>query len=343
VTVLILAALLGATATAFAAEPKTGSITVHRFEITDASADVSKLPPKGKPLAGIPFMVQKVIVDPTPQTSDDVIYTFGGKAYVPDNSGVYSAQTLASNSAGEAVFSGLPLGTYLVSEQSATNAAAPLLVGIPTDVTGAGKSLLFDIDVYLKAFVTPPPPTPAPAGPSLPGKTVEPPRTKKTPPPSVVSESQLTVLPEIQEPEADDDLRDVDGSGTPLEGFHRADAWSLLSLLMSLIALLLSVMLIFCRIMRRRGEETDWNEYGDEYEDECESERNAYIARILTIVFGILTPVVFLILDDMHQPIGWINRWTPLVGLVFLVHIALFIVYKLRNKENDPNGSEQDL
>jgi hypothetical protein len=294
-------------------------------------------------------MVQKVIVDPTPKTSDDVVYTFGGKAYVLDNSGVYSAQTLASNSAGEAVFSGLPLGTYLVSEQSATNAAAPLLVGIPTDVTGAGKSLLFDIDVYLKAFVTPPPPTPTPAGPSLPGKTVEPQRTKKTPPSSVVSESQLTVLPEIQEPEEDDDLRNVDGSETPLEGFHGTNVWSLLSLLMSLIAIILSVILIVCRIVRRRREEDDGdayeNAYEDEgaYEDEKEGERNAFVARTLTIVFGILTPVVFLILDDLHQPMVWANKWTPLVGCVFLVHIAFFLFYKIRNKENDPNGSEQDL
>jgi uncharacterized repeat protein (TIGR02543 family) len=332
VTALILTSLFGVTATAYAAEPQTGSITVHRFEITDASADVSKLPPKGKPLAGIPFRVQKVIVDPTPQTSGDVVFTFGGIGYVPDSSGVYKAQTLKSNSAGEAVFSGLPLGIYLVSEQSAKDAAAPLLVGIPTVVAGASESLLFDIDVYLKAYITPP--SPSPAGPSLPEKKNDPPR-KKTPPPRVVTGPQLTLLPEIQEPEASGALNDAGSNGTPQEENNLANAWSLLSLLMSLIAIILSVILIVCRIVGRRSVEDEY-----EYEDEDERERNAFALRILTIIFGILTPVVFLILDDMHQPMVWINKWTPYVGFVFIVHIALFLFYKFRNKEKDQNGSE---
>jgi Ca2+/Na+ antiporter len=99
---------------------------------------------------------------------------------------------------------------------------------------------------------------------------------------------------------------------------------------MSLIAILLSIALIVYWIARRRSEE-----------DDDEKERNAYIARTLTIIFGILTPIVFLILDDMRLPMVWINKWTPYVGLVFLIHIALFLFYKFRNKEKDPNESEQ--
>jgi hypothetical protein len=303
-------------------------------------------------------MLQKVIVDPTPKTSDDVVITFGGKAYVLDNSGVYHAQTLASNGVGEAVFSGLPLGAYLISDQSAVGAAQPLLVGIPTIVTGASEPALYDIDVYPKTIITPPPAEPEPYVPEVPDapdpvvkpvKPVQPdiseendePRTSENIPSSGAgSDAKLAWLPEIQESEAADELSDVGSHRIPLGGFNLTNAWSLLSLMMSLIAILLSIVLIVRWIARRRNEEEDEDENDDEEEEE-KTYRNAYIARTLTIIFGILTPIVFLILDDMRLPMVWINKWTPYVGLVFLIHIALFIVYKLRNKEKDPNESEQ--
>jgi hypothetical protein len=288
---IIFMALLGTAATAFAAEPPTGSITVHRYAPDEASSDVSKLPTEGKPLQGIPFKVEKVIVAPTPATTGDVVYSFDGKSYVLDGSGAYPARTLATNRAGEVVFSGLPLGIYLVSEQSITGAAAPLLVGIPTAVPGTNDPALFDIDVYPKPTVTPPP----------------------------------------EDPEIDDDPiippsdpRPGTGIGMVLGSFDETNAWSLLSLIMSVTAVIASLVLIISQIFRRRRGDGDQRE-----------RRNAFIMRALTIIIGIAILVVFLILDDMNLPMVLINKWTLYVGLAFVIYLVLLIIYNLRDKKGD--------
>jgi hypothetical protein len=319
----------------YAADTSVGSITVHRYEAV--STDVSKLPTEGKPLSGIPFVVQKVIIDPTPATSNDVVYSYGGKAYVLDNNGAYSAHTIATNGAGNAVFSGLPLGIYLVSEQShsAASVAAPLLVGIPTVVSGASGPALYDVDVYPKAPFTPPNEDPKPNNHETEDGTVI---TPDTPDGNIVTDTSTRAKNEINEPnEPESGHHEVKSSMIPFGNFGVTSAWSLLSLIMSLIAIIISTMLIICRLVRRRIND-DENDDGHEKE-----RRNAFIARTLTVFFGILTPIVFLILDDMRLPMVWINKWTPYVALAFIIHIILLIIYKHRNnREEDSNETVQD-
>jgi uncharacterized repeat protein (TIGR02543 family) len=128
----------------------------------------------------------------------------------------------------------------------------------------------------------------------------------------------------------------------PLGNIFGKGAWSLLSLLLSLIAVVISVLLILWVVIRRRGrdDEHDRDTYSEErYADERYAEesgetvkkKNASILRALTVIVGVLTPIVWLILDDLNQPMVWINKWTLYVGIVFIVHIVLLLVYKSRN------------
>jgi preprotein translocase subunit SecG len=39
---------------------------------------------------------------------------------------------------------------------------------------------------------------------------------------------------------------------------------------------------------------------------------------------------------------AWINKWTIIVGIVFLVHIILLLVYKIRSREKDDENEEED-
>jgi preprotein translocase subunit SecG len=118
----------------------------------------------------------------------------------------------------------------------------------------------------------------------------------------------------------------------PLGNIFGKGAWSLLSLLLSLIAVVISVLLILWAVIRRRGrdDEHDRDTYADENE-ETVKKKNAGILRALTVIAGVLTPIVWLILDDLNQPMVWINKWTLFVGIVFIVHIVLLLVYKSRN------------
>jgi hypothetical protein len=311
----------------YAADPTVGSITVHKYEAysssgagSGTSADVSKLPEESKPLSGIKFTVKKVKVDHTPATIDDVVFTNEGINYVADNSGVYTPKTVATNGAGQAVFSGLPLGLYLVSEQSP---AIPFLVAIPTVVAGASETALYDIHVYPKTLVSPSINSPMkPNNPVGVGKPIV------NPDAQAVKDNETSSEP--QPPE--NGSHDVDNNEVPFGEYNTSNAWSLLSLIMSLIAIIISIILIIYWIFRRRNED-------DKYEKE---KRNAFIARTLTIIFGILTPIVFLILDDMRLPVVWINKWTLYVGIAFFIHILSFVIYKFRDGKEDADEPMQE-
>jgi uncharacterized repeat protein (TIGR02543 family) len=122
----------------------------------------------------------------------------------------------------------------------------------------------------------------------------------------------------------------------PVGNFHGRGAWSLLSLILSLIAVIVSAMLLigaFANRKRRNGVEY----YVEGGEKTGEQKRRANILRSLTVLAGILTAVVWLILDDFTLPIVWINRWTSVVGIIFIVHIVLLIVFNVRH-----NNEQQD-
>jgi preprotein translocase subunit SecG len=130
----------------------------------------------------------------------------------------------------------------------------------------------------------------------------------------------------------------------PLGNIFGKGAWSLLSLLLSLIAVVCSVLLILWTVIRRRRRDDghDRDTYADE-NGETVKKKNAGILRALTVIAGVLTPIVWLILDDLNQPMVWINKWTLFVGIVFIVHIVLLLVYKSRNnrKERDSEAEAE--
>jgi uncharacterized surface anchored protein len=146
----------------YADVPKTGSITIHKNRTPDTSSsglssfandspDIYKLPEESEPMPGIDFTLRKIVVDPTPETTADVVFSDHGMSYITDDSGAYAPHTVTTDDAGEAVFRDLPLGYYLISEQGKKT---QLPVEIPTIVPGGDGSLLYDIDVYPKILGT---------------------------------------------------------------------------------------------------------------------------------------------------------------------------------------------
>ncbi|MDR0853109.1 MAG: InlB B-repeat-containing protein, partial [Clostridiales Family XIII bacterium] len=136
-------------------------------------------------------------------------------------------------------------------------------------------------------------------------------------------------------------ILDLINGNVPLGGFASKGAWSLLSLLMSLVAVVVSVLLVVGIFMRRREDDDEEAERFDEDSEEDDRRRRGKILKTLTIIVGILTPIVWLILDNLNQPMVWINNWTVFVGITFIVHIILLIVYKLR-KGNEEQEEEDN-
>jgi preprotein translocase subunit SecG len=110
---------------------------------------------------------------------------------------------------------------------------------------------------------------------------------------------------------------------------------------MSLIALVISVLLVVRRLTQRRKE--DQSEANMAFADEEEERlKRGKVLRILTVIVGVLTPIVWLILDDLRLPMAWINRWTIIVAIFFIVHLVLLIVYKVRRRKRDEENYYQE-
>ncbi|MDR0852067.1 MAG: InlB B-repeat-containing protein [Clostridiales Family XIII bacterium] len=161
----------------------------------------------------------------------------------------------------------------------------------------------------------------------------------------------------VSEPETPDEQPPDDDEGEltellgniPLGDFSRTDCWSLLSMLMSIVGVLIALLLLIAasvRAARRKNEEKDEEDglYRRENPEDQEARRRKQkttFATVLTIIAGILVPVLWLILDDPSLPMAWINKWTLYVGILFIIQIILYIVHKVYRKK-DGNGTARD-
>lgn len=149
----------------------TGSITVHKLEAPDAPTG---LPNNGtqvdttglEPLPGVEFQVRQVTgIDLSTNSgwvdASDLSDVFD--AADPEGSITGAGYTLAAgaslltDAAGEAVFSGLPVGLYLVEETSfpsGVTPSAPFLITVPLTDPDNLDTWLYDVHVYPKNAVT---------------------------------------------------------------------------------------------------------------------------------------------------------------------------------------------
>jgi amino acid transporter len=136
-------------------------------------------------------------------------------------------------------------------------------------------------------------------------------------------------------------LQDLLDGKVPRGNGKSSAVWSLLSLILSVIAVIITVLLVIGSLARRRNgdSETEYSVYG---RDETEKRRRrGRLLKLLTCIVGILTLIIWLVLDDTSLPMAWFNRYTPIVAVFFIVHLALFAVYRIRrSRQGDDTESE---
>jgi amino acid transporter len=180
----------------------------------------------------------------------------------------------------------------------------------------------------------PQPPVTPPVTP--PGRTTDPTTTPQPDPQPTPTPEPEPTTQELLDSQTGNPLTDIFGGLVPFA--TGIGAWSLLSLLLSVLAIIITILLFVGLFRRRKNKYEDDKEievYGENTEDEKEKRRKANICRLLTMIAGILTPIIWLILDNLNQPMAWINKWTPYVAFIFIVHIVLLIVFKYRSRNRD--------
>lgn len=118
-------------------------------------------------------------------------------------------------------------------------------------------------------------------------------------------------------------IKNIADGLTPLGGFGITSAWSVLSALFSLAAVIIAIIMIVSVILGRR------NSAKLSADNVTSAPANKMIMKILILVLAVLTPITWVILDDLSKPQIWINRYTIFVGIIFILTLALFIVYSV--------------
>jgi uncharacterized repeat protein (TIGR02543 family) len=131
---------------------------------------------------------------------------------------------------------------------------------------------------------------------------------------------------------------DLFRGNVPLGNVRFEGAWSLLSMLMSLVAVVTAVLLVLGAIVRRRDED----EIAGQARGDAEGDyrRRGKILKVLTIIVGILTPVVWIVLDTLNQQVVWINKFTVYVGIAFVATVVLLVLYKVRKGDEKREAAE---
>jgi hypothetical protein len=114
----------------------------------------------------------------------------------------------------------------------------------------------------------------------------------------------------------------IAGGNVPLGGLGAQGVWSFLSLILGAAGAAIAVVYAIGAVMkRRRGKQ--YEELGIYDSDALVmAQRRGNLLRALTILFGAITLLSWLILDDFSLGMVWINSHTILVGLFFLVTVV---------------------
>jgi hypothetical protein len=129
-------------------------------------------------------------------------------------------------------------------------------------------------------------------------------------------------------------FQDLANGNIPLGNFIANGAWSLLSLMLSLASLILTARIIIGAFRRK-------DEIPGQYEREFSAYEETRILKLLAVILGLATPALWGTLDDLSQPVTWINRWTAPVGVLFLAHALVCL--KLRKTNAAANQVSPDM
>jgi uncharacterized repeat protein (TIGR02543 family) len=149
-------------------------------------------------------------------------------------------------------------------------------------------------------------------------------------------------------------LFDLLNGNIPLGNFNFGGAWSLLNLILSLLALL-SALVLFYTVIRRKRSEREYEEdenstqvhlissNGEEPEEEQElPRRRLRRLKIPALLVGLIPIILFFLLEDITLPIVWIDHWTPLIAVVFLIHVILVIVQFVVKRRIDDEDEDDE-
>lgn len=108
--------------------------------------------------------------------------------------------------------------------------------------------------------------------------------------------------------------------------------WALFNLILTIISCLIAIILLF---VKKKSEN---DEYTDEEEKDIRSIRRF---KIFSILFGIISIIVFIFTEDMTMPMVWVDRWTILMAIFTGIEIANIFIIRQKAQEEEETEEEE--
>ncbi len=206
---------------------------------------------------------------------------------------------------------------------------------------------------------TPPvtPPTPAPTAPAAPPAPVDPavaappaPAALAAAVPAPAAEAPAVNLPNNETPLAAppaNNTTNLEDSPTPLAGLA---SWALVNLLLAIATVLFAVVLIAGYFMGRRKNEENKaeaedqqnvpNEQNEQNEPYKQNElRRKGLPRLISILVAAASVLLFLLTEDMRNPMVLLDQWTLWMAIIALVQVGVAVVAKKTNKKREEDDA----
>jgi len=126
---------------------------------------------------------------------------------------------------------------------------------------------------------------------------------------------------------------DIINGNVPLGNVGFTGAWSALSMFLSLTAVVIAAIYGIGFLVRRKRAKMleDLGDYDDDRATLIKKRGN--LLRLIAIIVGVMTLVIWLYMDDLSLALVWINAFTPMVGVLFAITVVMCVITNGRSKK----------
>lgn len=111
----------------------------------------------------------------------------------------------------------------------------------------------------------------------------------------------------------------------------------MLNLLLAIVSCVVAVALAIAFIVNQKKQKEQTKQVGEleqENSTDTYTRRTKLTWRALAIATGIVSPIIFLLTENMRNPMGWVDKWSILmVGLTLLQIVFVVLLYKAQSYE----------
>ena len=140
----------------------------------------------------------------------------------------------------------------------------------------------------------------------------------------------------------------------PLYGFGYKTVWALLNLILAILGAVIAILLVIGAFFKKKGE-NDEQESAEESSPSTANDDDVYsknkeeqqkkrrlLWRIVATVVGLLGIIVFLLTENMHYLMVFIDKWTILMVVLALADVVCAILVHVNKKDPQKDNAQQE-